>query len=689
MDHFSELQQLLRAGHYENDGRQHHVTRSTRVQPTQMDWAAGPSSSSRNTSSRPLHHHPSGTTGPVTRSRRLPPPAPGPIAPLLLRPAPALATRPPASQNDVNQYLAHRHHRPAPDHQQPAPEQHRRSKRGKPLARRSLQALFDAAAEDSSTWQTSGDCTEEDGEVIFGGSATSQEKTSSGNGLFLVKNFNQKYASSSPQGMLLRSDVGLGPSTPATCEPGLHGAATIAAVVPPPRSSSSSLEIPTPSTAAAVPLNHLLLSERGRRLTCLEVKAIILRVAEDLAALHAANVVHRHVSIDSISLACCSSSDAVAVATLPPSRSIALLGASRCYWALRESGTDAQCAPEVSRCPADRLAAFTPAGDMWSVGVLLFSLLSGGALPFGEAGVCEEGDACSVDALQRRLHRQLRCEIDVVNQLSLAQGGDDDSDEEMEMRVIGFDADAKALLLSLLRADPAQRLLAEEVLTHSWVAEAAPLVPRLPVLPPANSHLSFQHQEQMKCSVSAPTTTSKRERSPPPPPTLGNGIGIGIGGHLLRSDRRRLVNASTNTISGGSGVNTTLFTNNHFQPQPQQQFQHHQFPLFTSSSSTALHGMNALPNLPPLPPPPPPPPAAAPPAECPYPVIGHVAQPVQVLVDGRSVTISALHAVYDVPGHGAMMSAAPVAVADSAQVSAATATHHHGNNSNGGGFHKL
>jgi hypothetical protein len=58
---------------------------------------------------------------------------------------------------------------------------------------------------------------------------------------------------------------------------------------------------------------------------------------------------------------------------------------------------------------------------------------------------------------------------------------------------------------------------------------------------------------------------------------------------------------------------------------------------------------------------------------CPYPIVGHVAQPIEMEMDGQVVTMSALHAVYAVPGHGAMMAAAPVAVVHPDEVAAAAA----------------
>jgi hypothetical protein len=502
------------------------------------------------------------------------------------------------------------------------------------MARRSLQALFDLAAEDSSTWQTSGASTaggdtEDDGDTGLFASATSGESIKPSP---LVSSLSDAEAAAAAilAGMP-------GPSTPANCDSGLLGAADAACVGGSGGNGSSRPGSPLDATTGApttaingshpnvqdnlsslVPLRHLLMSERGRRLTALEAKAIILRVAEDLAALHAANAVHRRVSIESISLTTCIA-NGVAVAILPPGRSAAVLGSNRCYWALKDPVFDAVHAPpEVACCPVDRPVAFTPAGDMWGLGIVLFSLLSAGRVPFSApsclctvgGGGGQDGDdgggsssmsissamTSTVDALQRQLHSHINCQIDVMNQLSAAQaaGATGTTEEDlMEMMAIGFDAHAKKLLLGLLHADPAQRFCAEDVLKHPWVAEAVPCVPKMPP-----SSLPFVQK-------------TAREASPPMSDVLRRTEQLG-------------------------------FT-------PQSNNPHH-LPVATATAA----------------------PVTAP-GECPYPIIGHVAQPLEVMIGGRKVTISALHAVYNVPGYGAMMSAAPSGVADPDEVAAAAA----------------
>ena len=671
MEHFSELRQLLHSGHYENDARQPINHRSTRARPAQQPDSLVFSAQQHSAARPPLTR--SGAAA-ATRSRR-PPAAPMAHPPFVGQGSVRVpVSRPAATRNDVDLYLAQLNHQQPSEHHhhstrhasttaavaaaahQPAPEQHRRAKRGKPMARRSLQALFDLAAEDSSTWQTSastaGD-TEDDGDTGMFASATSGDISSK-----QQMNGNNNNSCSLFPGLseallaVAAAAAGIpGPSTPANCDSGFLGEATTVAGAVAVAGATPACRPQSPLDAAAsvhgvtankniqdhlssiVPLRHLLMSDRGRKLTAVEAKAIILRVAEDLAALHAANTVHRRVSIESISLTTCladsngtvsndgaspstntNSTAEIAVAILPPGRSAAVLGSNRCYWALKDPGYDAHHAPpEVACCPVDRPVAFTPAGDMWGLGVVLFSLLSAGRAPFtapsclcggSVEGGKEDGEregtlTSTVDALQRHLYSHLHCQIDVINQLSAAQAaGAAGSTEEdaLEMTAIGFDTHAQKLLLGLLHADPAQRYSAIDVLNHPWVAEAIPFVPKM-----QPSSLPFA-KSNTAGGVGTTANGTGRESTPPMSDVLRRTEQLG----------------------------------------------------FTPQSTSPLVPAGAA-------------------AECPYPIIGHVAQPLEVLVAGRKVTISALHAVYDVPGYGAMMSAAPLAVADPAEVSAAAA----------------
>ena len=275
------------------------------------------------------------------------------------------------------------------------------------------------------------------------------------------------------------------------------------------------------------------------------------------------------------------------------------------------------------------MASFTPAGDMWGLGIVLFSLLSSGKLPFGETGVCCEGETRTLDSVQHRLHRHLLCEVDDVNQFSSVHAAGNMTQEEIEMRAIGFDPEAKSLLLGLLCADPAQRFTAADVLAHSWVAEAAPLVPQLP------------EQEQFQVSGKTISLQQQQEESTPSPSQLQRCMD---GPTSMQSLQSSQAPQPTNTVAATAAVMAAAMA------ATQQKQQEHPAAVIDFSAP-----------------------------ECPYPIIGHVAQPLEVTIDGQSVTVSALHAVYAVPGHGAMMSAAPVAVADPAEVKAAAAAAADGN----------
>lgn len=239
----------------------------------------------------------------------------------------------------------------------------------------------------------------------------------------------------------------------------------------------------TPGTSPAanehmLPLQHLLLSDRAQRLSSLDTKAIIYRVASDLASIHGSGGIHRHVAISSIGLERSGNLSTARLLAHPANVSV---GVRRSFTSPKLSGVDAYLSPELARCPA-HLTTYTPAGDMWGLGVVLFVLLSGSHVPFGNRGLCwtsvpnMPGPGESVDQLQRWLEEHLLCKVEVINQLSAAQqaqrGG-----AGFEVRVVGFDSDASGLLSALLRADPGQRPTAEQVLRHPWLAEVVGLMP--------------------------------------------------------------------------------------------------------------------------------------------------------------------------------------------------------------------
>lgn len=494
----------------------------------------------------------------------------------------------------------------------PLPDE-RQAKRGKPSARRSLQALFDAAADESTLSLGTTPDVDDDADTASGSATSSQTLCST------------------PQSGSVHGGSCFSPVSPVT-PVNLDSSAAAAQL-----SSAHALVPPTPSTLRAMPLQQLLQSERGRRLTALDAKAIVLRITADLCGMHASNAVHRRVSLAAITLAC--APGGIAAATLGP----APAGVSQ------ETGLDSHLPPEVAFCPADR-ARHTPAGDIWALGVALFSLLSGGGLPFGAGGLCgrrEPGFPApghTVDALQRWIHAQLCSAMDAVNQLQQAPSARDGSKGAAGM--VGFDPEAKHLLLGMCRADPAQRLTAERVLAHPWLAHVEAL------LPPNAAELRRQ-AEQCMASPQPIVPASWMDTATEGTCALAPAISTGsLGDMLQRTARLASSLAPSNELSSptpnGASGSVSAYGNLAGGPSPGvPRSQGHAASLGLAASATWGTDTSST---------------------CAYPVIGHVSQPVEVTQAGRRVMMSALHAVYDVPGHGAMMSAQPVAVTQPSQM---------------------
>eukprot|EP00887_Chlorella_sp_A99_P002837 scaffold6.g2837.t1 len=266
----------------------------------------------------------------------------------------------------------------------------------------------------------------------------------------------------------------LGPATPQA--PG--------ALPPVDEAGPSSSAAPCEADPHMLPLQHMLMSERAQSLSSLEVKAIVYKVTGDLCRLHDAGMLHRHVTIASVAI---NRSGNLATARLMPHPRNAGAGAARRFVGRKAAGADAYLAPELARCPGE-LVAHTPACDMWSLGVLLFALLSGAHVPFGSSGLCwtsvpnMPGPTETVDRLQRWLQEHMDCKVSVINEMSLEQECAAEPrpmsiGASGEMRIIGFDPDGRALLMGLLHADPAQRLTASQVLRHPWLTEVVDLIP--------------------------------------------------------------------------------------------------------------------------------------------------------------------------------------------------------------------
>jgi hypothetical protein len=180
-----------------------------------------------------------------------------------------------------------------------------RRTRRRPTARRSLLNLFDAAAvsEEASEYDSMED-SDSECEVM---QMCSQESAASSSSLTAFPSAHSAARTPAPHTPFSQdqsSQAILTPPAPqAAGRQGWHGNS---------RSPSPSDMPSTPQGGAGagaagdehmLPLQHLLMSERAAQLSALEVKAIVFKVAADLASLHDAGVLHRHVTIASVALA--------------------------------------------------------------------------------------------------------------------------------------------------------------------------------------------------------------------------------------------------------------------------------------------------------------------------------------------------------------------------------------------------
>jgi serine/threonine protein kinase len=319
-------------------------------------------------------------------------------------------------------------------------------------------------------------------------------------------------------------------------------------------------------TSTTVPLRSLLDAPRGRCITSLEAKAVLYRMADDLATLHSERIVHRRVSLDAAQLTLVEGYAAVALPS--GNAAIRLPIGTGSYIAPREANVDAaHLPPEAAGCHQDR-TVHTCQGDMWAFGVAAFQLLTNGALPFDVIDLAVLGG--TVDDMQNWIDDNLK--LALCAYLPAEPG-------RRHHECVGIDNHAATMLAGLLRADPAQRLTAIDVLQHPWLSDVVDLLPKAAVF------------AAMQVVAATPLRT----------------------------------NTTTATKTHSShGVAASSFTENSVAPVP-----------------IANDGGQP---------------------RCPYPLIGHVARPVQVRdsLSGEVHTMSALHAVYEVPGNGPMMSANPV-----------------------------
>jgi serine/threonine protein kinase len=290
-----------------------------------------------------------------------------------------------------------------------------------------------------------------------------------------------------------------------------------------------------------ISLDQFYETDRFQRMTVPEVKAIIFSIASQLVELHVVGRAHGAICPRTVELKI--KKDTISARLSPPLHPSSSNGngtsngaATGTHGAMNDhqmfladtATANADqikavqgcpfMAPEVSCCRKSRGTA-TPASDMWSLGVLLFQLLSGVQLPFGTQGLAvntipsnQQHDAstsssrlnsrpssghtiitnpttnnninngngggigCTVDTLQYWLTGYLEDRFDQLNKHAAAQIDmllmEDAGIILTDPRVLGFDNDGAKLLQGLLlTADPAQRVSVRKLLRHPWLRQ--------------------------------------------------------------------------------------------------------------------------------------------------------------------------------------------------------------------------
>jgi len=226
----------------------------------------------------------------------------------------------------------------------------------------------------------------------------------------------------------------------------------------------------------SVPLLDLLLqTDRGRKLSLLEVKALLYSMAKDLCEVHASGRVHTRICFDSILLKIV---DGTGRASLSAGQDTAIVHRSdlgQLRVAMETQRNDlAYIAPESFNCTKEKYPrSLTDKGNMWSLGCVLFALLSGGNNLFGECGIGECGMdkllLSSVDKQQAWMSWYIKNKMKDLAAQPPAHDG---------FARIGLDEDAIDLVSKLLHVDPAQRLSAREVLEHKWLGGVQSCMPQ-------------------------------------------------------------------------------------------------------------------------------------------------------------------------------------------------------------------
>ena len=227
-------------------------------------------------------------------------------------------------------------------------------------------------------------------------------------------------------------------------------------------------------------------TERGSKLTLPEAKALVYSLAEDLRDIHAGCGVHTSVCLSSTALGIVDGTGRACLLRKSRGGVYAHAGAAVRAGEVAVVVHQQTMPPEMAHCRQDMMHRLVTAkGNMWSLGCIMFALLSGGVDPFGAQGVGVCGGAVmllSVDRQQSWLSSFMadlmrsvngrKVGGDIVGGGGSEEGHGDATGMERVFAVgrgvVGFDRLASDLLLSLLRVDPAQRLSAEEVLCHPW-----------------------------------------------------------------------------------------------------------------------------------------------------------------------------------------------------------------------------
>lgn len=187
-----------------------------------------------------------------------------------------------------------------------------------------------------------------------------------------------------------------------------------------------------------------------------EASRIVKDVASALKFLHGKNIAHRDVKLENI---LCSGEDLFPIKLCDFDLCSDPNGSSCCSEHDAEAFSSAvgsidYMAPEVVKVWLDESSHYTKQCDMWSLGVVMYILLSD-SYPFavtpGEVCYCRNGN------IECEYCREARLEAIKSGEYSMGMEWDFISDEAID------------LVTKLLEKDPQKRFTAEQVLEHPWM----------------------------------------------------------------------------------------------------------------------------------------------------------------------------------------------------------------------------